>query len=115
MTKKWRKLYNRGIIEDTILMTAKGLENAFDGTTNVFGFRPDLTGFGTSVMLAAKQHRQDICKMVDRTCIQYNIGAREKFVIKLLASAIKRNVLNKSQQPHLDKYTSNMRALSDMQ
>lgn len=115
MTKKWRKLYNRGIIEDTIMMTAKGVENVFDGTTNVFGYKPDLTGFGNSVMLAAKQHRQDICKMVDRACMQYNIGTREKFVIKILASAIKRNVLNKSQSGHIDKYTSNMRALSDNQ
>ena len=65
MLKKWRKIYNRGPVEDIILMSSKGIEKIFDGTTDIFGYKPDLTGISNSIMLTAKQHRQEIGKIVE--------------------------------------------------
>lgn len=51
--------------------------------------------------------------MVERNCERYGIGVRDKFIAKIVTSAIKRNMLNKAKN-NTENHSEHMRNIHNL-
>lgn len=106
LVRKTRKLQSNSIIEDILFMTLKGVEQLFDGKTEVFGAKPNLKGLTKALTLKFRNQRQHFSSMLEETCERYGVGPNSKLIAQMTISSIKRALINKD---HTEDYSSNIK------
>ena len=110
------RLSYRDMFEESILAAAYGLEQAFDGKREWFGYRPDLTGWPDTVQTKLKRLRVDTSTLVSDIMRGHNIGSGWRIVLDLLPSMFfysrQRRVNNSDNLISDDRYKEAMRNLN---
>ena len=57
LLRKTRKLQSNSIVEDMLFMALKGVEQVFDGKTELFGAKPNLKGLTKALTLKFRNQR----------------------------------------------------------
>jgi hypothetical protein len=111
------RLSYRDMFEESILAAAYGLEQAFDGKREWFGYKPDLTGWPDTVQTKLKRLRVDTSTLVSDIMRGHNIGSGWRIVLDLLPSMIfysrQRRVNNSDNLISDDRYKEAMRNLNN--
>ena len=105
LVRKTRKLQSNSIIEDVLFMTLKGIEQVFDGKTEVFGAKPNLKGLTKALTLKFRNQRQHFTTLLEEACEKYGVGPNSKLLAQMTISSIKRALINKDQT---EDYSSNI-------
>ena len=111
LVRKTRKLQSNSIVEDILFMLLKGVEQVFDGKTEVFGAKPNLKGLTKALTLKFRNQRQHFTSILEEVCEKYGVGANSKLVAQMTISSIKRAIINKD---HTEDYSANMKQLQTM-
>ncbi len=105
LVRKTRKLQSGSIIEDVLFMMLKGVEQLFDGKTEVFGAKPNLKGLTKALSLKFRNQRQHFTQMLEEACERYDVGPNSKLLAQMTISSIKRAIINRDQT---EDYSANL-------
>lgn len=89
--------------EECILLGAHGIEWAFDGKKNYFGYKPDMVDWHKSVQSKLRRMRHDTSNVVGGIMQQYNLGSGTRILLELIPSMFLYSRMRKSQ--HRDNIT----------
>jgi len=77
---------------------AYGLEWAFDGNKNYFGFQPDMTGWDATLNIKMRHLSYETSSMVSETMNNYNLGNFWRLMLELVPSAILHSKMRKNKK-----------------
>ncbi len=83
---KNNRIRYRGFAEEMILAGAYGLEMFFDGTRDVFGSKPDLTGWSDTVRVRLRRMQYETSSLVQEIMSEYNMSSTSRMFLELLPS-----------------------------
>jgi hypothetical protein len=81
---------------------AYGLEWAFDGEKDYFGFRPDMTGWDATLNIKMRHLSYETSSMVSETMNSYNLGNFWRLMLELVPSAILHSKMRKNKKGRSD-------------
>lgn len=81
---------------------AYGLEWAFNGEKNYFGFRPDMTGWDATLNIKMRHLSYETSTMVSETMDGYNLGNFWRLMLELVPSAILHSKMRKNKKGRSD-------------
>lgn len=77
---------NCSLANEIILFAAGGLEEAFDGKRQWFGYTPDLTGWSDTVKIKLRRMRYETSTLVQEVMQKYQIGPGWRLFLELVPS-----------------------------
>lgn len=97
---------SRVLADETLLAAANVLEHVFDGKRVIFGRRPDLTGWSSTVNVKLRRMRFDTSSFVNNIMRKNNFGPGMRLALELIPSMFLHSKLRKKNYGD-DLYTSN--------
>jgi hypothetical protein len=77
---------------------AYGLEWAFDGDKDYFGFKPDMTGWDATLNIKMRHLSYETSSMVSETMNSYNLGNFWRLLLELVPSAVLHSKMRKNKK-----------------